>query len=198
MTPDYVQTLLPPTHAQARYPRRRGTTLVPPRANSERYNQSVIPTAVRRWNEQDQDMRESVSVSSFKQCVREKICRNMRTIYSHFRGKHSIAHTRMRLGLSPLQQHLYSLHVRPTPTCQLCLEEDETPEHYLLRCPNHTASRVNLFHKLRSAVVRLGIDINNHNTLTQILLKGHFNNNLTDNIQLLTYVQEFIAETKRF
>jgi len=143
-------------------------------------------------------MREAPSVSSFKRHIREKICKNTGTIYNHFREKHSIAHTRMRLGLSPLQQHPYCLHIKQSPTCQLCYEEDETPEHYLLRCPHRTASRVNLFRKLRMAVDRLGISINNHNSLTQILLKGHPENSLNENLDFLTYVQESIGETNRF
>ena len=39
-----------------------------------------------------------------------------------------------------LQSHLYRLGLTFTPTCT-CLEEDETPRHYLYHCKNHKCLR---------------------------------------------------------
>ena len=84
----------------------------------------------------------------------------------------SMAHTRMRLGLSPLKQHLHSYHIVPSPCCPHC-DEPESTTHILLKCDRYAASRSDLFSVIGQTVDKLGIGITNECQINNILLFGH-------------------------
>ncbi|XP_023238062.1 uncharacterized protein LOC111636906 [Centruroides sculpturatus] len=55
---------------------------------------------------------------------------------------------KLRTGTAPLNDFLYSRGIVPSPNCLFC-GEAETTEHFWLRCPEYTTSRMDLLKHLR-------------------------------------------------
>ena len=51
--------------------------------------------------------------------------------------------TQMLTGHATLQRHLFLMKIEDDPTCQNCLEEEETVEHFLTECPAFARERYN-------------------------------------------------------
>ena len=51
--------------------------------------------------------------------------------------------TQMLTGHSTLRRHLFLMKMEDDPTCQNCLEDEETVEHYLAECPAFARERYN-------------------------------------------------------
>ena len=49
--------------------------------------------------------------------------------------------TQMLTGHSTLQYHLWKMKIEPEPTCEQCLEEEESVEHFLTECPAFSIPR---------------------------------------------------------
>ena len=45
--------------------------------------------------------------------------------------------TQMYTGHNTLRRHLYVMQIEEDPTCEQCLEDEETAEHYLCSCPTY-------------------------------------------------------------
>ena len=114
------------------------------------------------------------------------------------KGKSSINHTRMRLGLSHLRQQLHSFHIIDSPYCLHCPNQLETVTHYLLNCPQYTDTRLKMMTDIGETVAGHGMDIENHRTLINILLNGNDQLSEYENLQIFNIVQRFIGSTQRF
>jgi hypothetical protein len=201
LTPPYLGNLLAPRQGQSgRYPTRREHSLIPIRAKSTKYYNSFIPSSVRKWNTLDITIKSATSLDSFKRTLKKSMFKNTTgRFYNKSKGKASVNHTRIRLGLSALKHQLYTYGIVAIPTCTLCNnDEDETPMHYLLECSKHAACRQDLLSRLRPTMDRLDIDINNTQSVTELITRGHLTLSVTDNIALFHTVQDYITQTKRF
>ncbi len=58
-------------------------------------------------------------------------------------GNANIYHTRLRLGLSHLKSHLFTYNLIASPLCW-CGLEDESIDHYILRCPAFGMARIEM------------------------------------------------------
>ncbi len=68
--------------------------------------------------------------------------RQANPLYSYEKENANIHHTRLRLGLSHLRSHLFTYNLSNDSLCQQCNLENETIEHYLIRCPAYTIPRI--------------------------------------------------------
>jgi len=198
MTPLYLQNLLPPRqgqHHQSRY----ADTYIPIRARTERYNKSIIPATIRKWNALDTSIRTSPTISSFKRNLQREMFSTRLDHISKVRGRASIAHTRLRLGLSPLKQHLYAHGIMPSSLCIQCNSgAEETTRHYLLQCPKYAECRHDLLSNLLPVIGGLNININDTSNFTKLLLNGSANLSSENNTTLFKLVETYIRNTKRF
>ena len=69
-----------------------------------------------------------------------------------------------------------------------CLRDDETDEHYFLKCVRYTDQRIILFRETRDF----------HPLSVRILLQGKETLSDEDNSRLFQYVQIYIQSTGRF
>ena len=53
--------------------------------------------------------------------------------------------TQIYTGHSRLQYHLHNMGITQDPTCEQCLEDEETVEHYLCECPAFARPRYYTF-----------------------------------------------------
>ena len=105
--------------------------------------------------------------------------------------------TRLRVDFSDLRLHRFNHNFNcPSPTCK-CLVEEESPEHFLLRCPLFSLRRITLFSNIVSAV---NIEILNlpDDHLTRIILFGSNSFNKITNRTLLLITIHFIKYSGRF
>lgn len=124
MTPPYLSNLLPLRQGR-HHQTRHEETFIPIRARTEKYNKSVIPATIRRWNALDAKIRTSPTISRFKHNLKKYMFTTRPEYLSRVRGRASIQHTRLRLGLSPLKQHLFSHGIIPSPFCEKCTQRAE-------------------------------------------------------------------------
>ena len=50
--------------------------------------------------------------------------------------------TRLRLGLSPLNEHRFKYHLVSDPFCAFCNNIRETTEHFFFDCPKYATPRL--------------------------------------------------------
>ena len=62
--------------------------------------------------------------------------------YNMILGTESKILTQIRLGLSPLGEHLYTYNLSDNPFCQNCLTIVESTAHFLFHCDKYEQERV--------------------------------------------------------
>ena len=102
----------------------------------------------------------------------------------------------LRVGLSPLRYHKRNFKDTHSTLCS-CNAADETTEHFLLHCTNHTEARRNMFEVIDPILEDYGLHFTN-NALEKFLLYG--SQKLTDNINkvVLNETLKFIKDSSRF
>ena len=96
-------------------------------------------------------------------------------------------HTRLRLGSSQLNSHLYKLGFKLHPTCK-CGSRSEDVWHYFFVCPQYTVARSKL-HTIISQYAPMSM---------KTILYGDSNCTLQENKQIFSAVHDFIAASSRF
>ena len=100
---------------------------------TESFSHSYFPYCVREWNQLDPQIKAQPSVSLFRKKLIELIRPNKRSVYKVVDLKGVQLLTRLRVKFSDLREHRFRHNFFVTPVC-MCNEDDETTEHYLLRC----------------------------------------------------------------
>ena len=167
---------------------------IPIRATTAKYYQSFVPATVRMWNKLDVVTKSVATLNSFKQKIKTSLFTPKTQHLSLGKGRASISHTRMRLGLSPLKQQLHAYNIIPSPYCphSCCDRVMESSNHFLVMCPKYADSRERLF-----GVLGATVDITDIILMTNMLLKGHDSLNTSENKYVFEMVQLYITETKR-
>ena len=99
----------------------------------------------------------------------------------------SVLHTRLRLGSSQLNSHLFKIGVKRDPSCQ-CGEKREDAWHFFFCCPLYTTARSQL-HNIISKYAPFSL---------QTVLYGSKDCTLLENIQIFSAVEDFIIMSNRF
>ena len=162
------------------------------------YYKSFVPASVRAWNQLGNNIKQLPILGHFKNALKRQMFSKKIKHFSQCKGKAAINHTRMRLGLSHLRQHLHSHHIIESPYCpNSCWDRlAEGTEHYFLHCPQYAASRDQMLGGLGPTVDKLGV--NRNIEIVKLILNGHSELSFAENISLLRTVQQFINNTGRF
>ena len=155
---------------------------------TEIYSKSFIPSSIREWNNLATPVRESPSLSIFKE--RLKAIFKPYIVPNYFlKGERTfvIYHTRIRNYCSNLNGDLFTNHLRDTPDCE-CGYHVENADHFFFNCPRFYTQRLNLFNATRQF----------HPLNTNTLLFGLENLTSEENQFIFTEVQRFIKATERF
>ena len=141
------------------------TEITLPPKNWTLFRNSFFPRTVRDWNELEEDAKKCDSLNAFKMQLKKKLFPTRMQYVS--KGKSSINHTRMRLGLSQLRQQLHSFGTIDSSYCLNCPNCLETVTHYPLNCP-----RLEMMIDVGEMVVGHGMDFENHHTIVNVMLQG--------------------------
>ena len=148
-TPDCLQSILSPLQGQyANRPSRHAHNFTAPRTRGQKHHQSLVPQTIRQWNALDDDMKNLPSTNSFKRNVKKKRFPTKMQLYCKGTGRSAMNHTRMRVYLNHLRQHLHSFGIISNPHCLNCPGRLEAVSHYLLHCSRYTRIRHKMMTKL--------------------------------------------------
>ena len=166
-----------------------------PHSRTSSYQRSFIPETTRHWNALPHTIRYCQETKQFKQDIKLLYGTQPPPHYFTLGTKlGNTLHTQLRVGMSKLNAHQYSLQKVTAPTCA-CGYRQENPRHFLLHCPQFAVLRSNLFQQVTT---HLDIDFQNiSDTLKmETLLNGK---HMTKHASLLVSVvfQKFLENTSR-
>ena len=199
LTPDYLSELLPKLSSERTHYRLRSReNFTQFSFRTSHFQKSFFPSAITGWNSLDLDVRNSVSLPTFKAKLRS-------TLFPHsynklfdfsFSRRASIYHTCLRLGFSSLREYLYKINRCASSFCK-CGLDYESVKHFILFCPRYAAQR-NLL--LTSAARILGETWSSSSDARKInfFLFGIKSVNYDINCTLFREVQTFIINANRF
>ena len=199
LAPYYLSELLPKLSSErTNYRLRSRKNFTQFSCRTSRFQKSFFPSAITGWNSLNLDVRNSVSLPTFKAKLRS-------TLFPHsynklfdfsFSRRASIDHTRLRLGFSCLREYLFKINRCASPFCE-CGLDSESVKHFFLFCPKYAAQRNVLF---TSAATILGETWSSSSDARKInfLLYGVKSVNFDINCALFREVQRFIMSTNRF
>jgi hypothetical protein len=183
LCPPYLFNCLPPVTSDVNnYNLRNNQNYVPPRC---RLRTSFIPSTVSFWNNLEISIRNSPTVSSFKNRVKGDIYKPP-TYYNEGPRKLSILHTRLRHQCSSLNADLSRIHIINNYKCN-CGASFEDAMHYFLECPLY----LNESRTLLS-------NCDDINTNIETLLFGNDNYSYDVNSKIFGKVPTFITQSKIF
>jgi hypothetical protein len=192
MTDSLLQKIPNRVEARTRYCLRNREDIQAPMTRLVSYTQSFFPNAVRLWNGFTEALKNSPSVKSFKHNYL-KLAPRPPTIPLYYRGERRVAvsHSRMRIGCSGLNADLCrELHVIDSAACTCPSGEDETANHFLLKCQKYRAERQIMLEKL--------VQLDHPNPTVDLLLHGDPTKSLPHNTEVFCVVHLYIKSTKRF
>ena len=168
---------------------RQGSSLPHFRARTDLFNNSFFPSTVRSWNELPNDIKNSESLSVFKSKLGNLFTQTPipSQLYNYGNRFVAILHTRLRLGSSQLNSHLFKIGIKPTPGCS-CGAPTEDAWHFFFECPLFVIARSNL-HLIISKYAPFSL---------KTVLYGSGKCTLHENIQIFSAVHDYINLTTRF
>mgnify|MGYP007113698700 CR=1 FL=1 len=101
LCPHIVEDIVP-------YNLRNREDIRPPGLRTETYRKSFLPSCVRIWNDLDLETQSASSLSTFKYMISQNPLYKKNKLYSIQTGRASVLHTRIRLGLSALNNHRFN------------------------------------------------------------------------------------------
>ena len=204
LAPNYLKTLLPPTMT-AHYNIRNAEDIRPPKAKTNYFLKSFIPSTIRLWNKLITETRHLKNISDYNTALNLVYTKNL--IYKPYIQGDTRGHihvSRMRMGLSGLNSHRKRFHFIQNSNCPVCNARNEDNTHYMLVCPTYAAQRMEM-------TVQLNLLLPHLDTITLFNNIGHkrTRDDLTktlvygteverDDIVIFGIVANFIQETQRF
>ncbi len=197
--PPYLANLCPATVGdRAGYVLRNAGDLRTIQSKKAKLYNSFVPKCIREWNLLPTKIHNAVSNNSFKFLYKKQFFRQVNPFYAYEKENANIHHTRLRLGLSHLRSHLFTYNLIDDPMCQHCLIENETTEHFLLRCPSFTVPRMLYLQGLNNILDHNYIANLSDNDIVHLFLHGDLALSNTTNFDLFSMAQSYIIDTSRF
>ena len=195
---DYLNILLPSV-SNVRYNLHYPHRLRLPRACTEKYKFSFLPSAIEAWNSTPPDITSSLTVQIFKSKQSSHLFKSTTASYFSFGDRFcSIHHTRLRLGHSSLTAHFVSHGLFCDPKCQY-VNSIENTLLFFLHCAKYAAPRLELLSSL-SSILKDNYQnySNDSNKLISLILNGSPSVTLDSNVNISRSVQLYIYKSKRF
>ena len=195
--PAYLLNHLPDRYEKA-YATRVSNVFDPIKARTVRYKNSFFPYCTSQWNSLDSKLLDLPSIASFKHALARFYRPSPSLLYNVHHPKGIIFLNRLRVNFSHLKEHKFRHNFQDTvdPFCNCSSNAIETSEHYLLHCSDYSMQRSILFDDLNTASINL-VPFN-PKYLVQILLFGCPNFSFSDNHNIITFVINYIVQSKRF
>ena len=172
LTPSYISSVIPDTRmSQTGRSLRNSRTLTQTFNRTSLFENSFLPSTTRLWNKLPLPVRQS-NFSSFKRYIHEQLSPPRPPAYFSFGSKRgNLLHTRLRVGTSQFNSHLFKLLAIDSPSCP-CGHRSETVEHFILHCTLYSNHRKVLFQEL-SSILDINFQTLSKTLQIDILINGH-------------------------
>ena len=193
----YITSILPTTRQQDTGRTLRNAniqTLLVNRTVS--FQKSFVPATTKLWNSLPNHIRTETSLKSFKKALIRHLATPPPPRYFSLGTKiGNKLHTRLRVGTSRLNSHLYPIQLSESLQCK-CGSPNETVHHFVLNCPLYQNARDSLFESLRTHS-QVNINASYPSELLNMLLHGP--NTSSGEDQVVAYLfQNFLRDSGRF
>ena len=193
--PAYLTNLVTDTRQDATGLQLRNAHLISlPPIRLTSFRNSYIPATTRQWNLLPETLRNTPSRRDFSRQVWQRFgAPDPPTLNTVGTKTLNTQHTRLRVGLTTLNAHLFQFQLTPSPSCS-CGHKFEDTAHYILRCPKYTTHRSNLLSAVRP-MLRHFDDLSDKHKLDTLL----FGRSLSEaqGISIAHHLQTFIAHSRR-
>ena len=187
LSPTYLSSLVPALVSDiSGYRLRNANNLTIPPYRTKLYAESFLPSVLHQWNSLPQSIRDSDSVSSFKEALNKQDALKPHSYYYIGSRKSQALHARLRTNSTSLNLTLFQKNLTDSPLCRC--GNIESAEHFLLSCPLYTNLRVDLLNCIHP--------ICRPNPKTLLFGDPRFSVEL--NTEIFTAVQHYIVKTNRF
>ena len=203
VSPNYLLETFPTNMGEQHYNLRNNDQIRIPFTRTAAYSNSFYHSTVKLWNELEASMRNCHSLHIFKCHLKRSLFPQPNHLYLYGYGKCTIHLARMRMGLSPLNQHRHNYNYIPNAHCNLCGHRSEDCIHFFLECVSYQVARNLLLLSVAPLVVDIFPDIYSITTLrdkkafVNILLSGDARLNDSSNREIFNYVFQFIEASNR-
>ena len=145
MVPDYLQNILPSIRSQeSNYATRQSQNYSIPKCRLNIYKSSFVPLAIGQWNSLPIELRQSISLKTFKNNLH--LPKSLPPSYfSHGERYWNVIHTRLRHNCV-LNKDLFRCNIIDSPLCSCGKTEDAY--HYFFSCTKYSAPRNDLFNAI--------------------------------------------------
>ena len=196
--PSYILDVIPGTrHEQTQRDLRNSQSISIPLIRLSSVKNTFFPSTIKRWNRLSEDTKSIRSAIEFKRTLEKMYGEKKPSLYYSMGTKReNILHTRLRLGMTSLNSHLFQIHSPSvdSPYCN-CDSLIESVKHYFLSCPQYAQEREELEASLRHLINDYHT-LNFNDKLTVILHGPGKNSSLC--LAVAASVQKYIRATKRF
>ena len=152
-TPLYLRKILPTKNSDnPAYSGRNPFGFIHFNYRTERFKSSFFPSSVRVWNSLQPNWHQAEHLLAFKKIINVNyIPPSPPSYYGQGQRNLAVYHTRLRLGHSALNNHLFKIGASNSPQCT-CGFKEESEIHFLLSCPLYLQARLHLFQQLRTII----------------------------------------------
>ena len=194
--PPYIKSILPETRmSEIGKTLRNSESLTQPYNRTSAFKNSFIPNTTKLWNNLPPHIRQS-NYSTFKQFIHEQFSPPRPHIYFTLGSKvGNKLHTRLRVGMSQLNAHLFQFQLTDSPSCS-CGSQPETVEHFFLKCKLYDNLRSELFDKL-SVIIGTNFATMTKSLQKDIIINGQ-NLRGPSGREVAYWVQKYIITSQRF
>ena len=117
-------------------------------------------------------------------------------LYKYMLGKSAINHSRLRLGLSALNFHLFKYNLINDMSCPSCSHPKEDTNHFIFVCLTYATLRISLLGGLSDLLSTNMYE--NKTMLENVLLYGTVDLNFDTILSVFKLFQKYIHESERF
>ena len=195
--PSYIKEAIPPQRInQTNRPLRNATTRTEPINRTTKYHNSYIPATTRLWNQLTEETRTKNTKLSFKKEISKILAKEHPPKYYSLGSKTgNCLLTRLRVGMSKLNAHSFTIQGTESPNCH-CGSQFENVRHYFLYCPLYIQQRLSLFRSITHIICE-NFALKSDTEKLNIILHG--TSDEYEKISALAQtVQSYILTTKRF
>ncbi len=187
LTPPTLKSLIPlQVHETIQYNLRQGNSLRLVKANSNAYRNSFVPTAVKAWNNLNDETRNIPTLCQFKRKIKgNKVKMKDRLNVGSRKGQ--IMLSRIKIGHSGLNKNLYDNHISESPQCD-CGASNEDANHYFFSCQRHETARKTMLDSIPTCFDKC----------LNVFLNGDDVYDENQNKVLFKIVTKFIVNSDRF
>ena len=171
--------------------------LPPPPGHTNRYANSFFPFCHAGWVNLDANLRQSNSISEFKNRYLKNIRPPSKGICPNVEKRGLKMLSQLRVDHSDLRDHRFNKNFNCiSPICR-CGVEDETTEHYFMRCPFFQSKRTILLDSL-SDILNNSIRVLPESHICHLILYGSNTYNEITNTLIIQASITYIKTSKRF